>query len=114
MGTIQEIEEKDGDKVLGFEGGAGSVQEGTKVYLEELLADPSLPTNNQRWVFNMVDNNPNGYFTIISVTTQMLLHGNSRGDAFVGYENFQPPLDYDDGPKSNSITSRESMHLKIA
>jgi len=99
-GNVQNIKTKTGDKVLGFEGVAGTVTEGTEVNLEEEHAEQNMPADNQNWIFNRIDNDPTGFFTITSVKTQMLLHGNSEGDAFVGYELFSPPLDYKNGPKS--------------
>ena len=100
---------------MGFLGVAGSVLEGTKVNFEEKNADSSIPANsNQNWIFNRIDNDLNGFFTLTSEKTQMLLHGNSEGDAFVGYEDYSPPLDYENEPKSKPITSRKLPNTKIA
>ena len=86
---------------MGFLG----VAEGTKVNFEQLNADASIPANsNQDWIFNRIDNDPDGFFTLTSKKTQMLLHGNSEGHAFVGYEDYKPPLDYESQPKSKPIT----------
>ena len=93
---------------MGFKGIAGTVKEDTKVQLEVEHAESNMPPDsNQHWIFNRVDNDPNGFFTITSEKTQMLLHGNSEGDAFVGYEHYSPPLDYESEPKSKPITSRK-------
>ena len=108
-GKVQKIKDNTGGKVLGFKGVPGTVEEGTKVQLEKEYGVSNMPIDsNQHWIFNRIDNDPNGFFTITSDTTQMLLHGNSAGDAFVGYEHYKPPLDYKNEPKSKSITSRKS------
>ena len=91
---------------MGFLGEAGQVKEGTEVNFEQLNADSSIPVDsNQDWIFNRIDNDPDGFFTLTSKKTQMLLHGNSEGDAYVGYEDYSPPLDYESEPKSKPITS---------
>ena len=108
-GKVQKIKDNTGGKVLGFKGVPGTVTEGTKVNLEVKHTASNMPVDsNQHWIFNRIDNDPNGFFTITSETSQMLLHGNSEGDAFVGYEHYKPPLDYKNEPKSKSITSRKS------
>ena len=94
---------------MGFVGVPGNVTEGTKVKLEVEHTESNMPLDsNQHWIFNRIDNDPNGFFTLTSETTQMLLHGNSEGDAFVGYEHYSPP-DYENEPKSKPITNRKSI-----
>ena len=97
---------------MGFLGVAGTLREGTKVKLEVEHAKSNMPAiNNQHWIFNRIDNDLNGFFTITSETTHMLLHGNSEGDAFVGYEDYSPPLDYESAPKSKPLASRNRTIL---
>ena len=94
---------------MGFLGVAGTLREGTKVKLEVEHAESNMPAiNNQHWIFNRIDNDLNGFFTLTSETTHMLLHGNSEGDSFVGYEHNSPP-DYKKEPKSKPITNRKSI-----
>ena len=94
---------------MGFKGVAGTVEEGTKVQLEMEYTESNMPVDsNQHWIFNRIDNDPNGFFTLTSETTHMLLHGNSEGDSFVGYEHNSPP-DYKKEPKSKPITNRKSI-----
>ena len=91
-------------------GVVGTVKEGTKVKLEAENAEVNMPADiNQQWIFNRIDNDPTGYFTLTSEKTHMLLHGNSEGDAFVGYEHYSPPLDYENELESKPITSRKSI-----
>ena len=97
---------------MGFLGVTGTLREGTKVKLEVEHAESNMPANNnQHWIFNRIDNDPNGFFTLTSEKTQMLLHGNSEGDAFVGYEDYSPPLDYESAPKSKPLASRNRTIL---
>ena len=108
-GKVQKIKDNTGGKVLGFVGVIGTVTEGTKVKLEVEHTESNMPLDsNQHWIFNRIDNDPNGFFTLTSETTHMLLHGNSEGDAFVGYEHDSPP-DYKNEPKSKPITNRKSI-----
>ena len=94
---------------MGFLGVAGNLKEGTKVKLEVEHAESNMPANNnQHWIFNRIDNDLNGFFTLTSETTHMLLHGNSEGDAFVGYEDYSP-FDYKNEPKSKPISNRKSI-----
>ena len=90
---------------MGFLGDLGSVTEGTKVKFEQKNADASIPaTSNQNWIFNRIDNDLNGFFTLTSEKTQMLLHGNSEGDAFIGYEQHSEDMLYDeDDPGGNDF-----------
>ena len=90
---------------MGFVGVAGTVIEGTKVKSEVEHAESNMPADsNQHWIFNRIDNDPNGFFTITSQTTQMLLHGNSEGDAFIGYEHYSKDILYDeDDPGGNDF-----------
>ena len=94
---------------MGFVGVAGTVIEGTKVKSEVEHAESNMPADsNQHWIFNRIDNDLNGFFTLTSETTHMLLHGNSEGAAFVGYEHDSPP-DYKNEPKSKPISNRKSI-----
>ena len=114
-GESQKIEGKTGEKVLGFLGVAGQVAKDTEVNFEQLNADSSIPADsNQDWIFNSIDNEPDGFFTLTSEKTHLLLHGNSEGDAYVGFEDYSPPLNYEDDPKSKSITSRKLPNSTIA
>ena len=90
---------------MGFLGVAGTLKEGTKVKLEVEHAESNMPANNnQHWIFNRIDNDLNGFFTITSETTHMLLHGNSEGDAFIGYEQYSEDMLYDeDDPGGNDF-----------
>ena len=96
------IKAKNGE-VLGFE---GTGAENTKV---ELQKKSSGDNNNQIWKISQIDNLPEdqGFFTIESVSAKMLLHGDSKGKAFLGSEFSNPRYDYDKEPKSKLITSRK-------
>ena len=108
-GKVQKIKDNTGGKVLGFVGVAGTVEKGTKVNLEVEHTESNMPLDsNQHWIFNRIDNDLNGFFTLTSERTHMLLHGNSEGDAFVGYEHYSPP-EYEKEPKSKPITNRKSI-----
>ena len=100
---------------MGFVGVAGTVIEGTKVKSEVEHAESNMPADsNQHWIFNRIDNDPNGFFTITSQTTQMLLHGNSEGDAFIGYEHYSKDILYDeDDPGGNEFFSKRRIGTYI-
>ena len=98
---------------MGFLGVTGTLREGTKVKLEVEHAESNMPANNnQHWIFNRIDNDLNGFFTITSETTHMLLHGNSKGDAFIGYEQYSEDMLYDeDDPGGNDFFQNNGLVL---
>ena len=102
------ITAKDGDQVLGFE----ESKENTEIKLE----DKKTTGNNakQMWIFSQINNLPaaEGFFTIESVSTKMLLHGDSKGKAFLGSEFFHLKYDYDTEDDSKQITSRKSIRVE--
>ena len=102
------IEAKDGNKVLGFEG----TVEHTEIKLEDKKSGANMA--NQMWIFSQINNLPatEGFFTIKSVSTKMLLHGDSKGKAFLGSEFFKLKYDYDAEPDSKLITSRKSIRVE--
>ena len=102
------IEAKSGNKVLGFEG--------TEEHIEIKLEDKKTGANmaNQMWKFSQINNLPatEGFFTIESVSTKMLLHGDSKGKAFLGSEFFHLKYDYDTEDDGKLITSRKSIRVE--
>ena len=106
------IEAKDLGTVLGFE---GTVEQPAKEHTEiKLEAKKQENNKNQMWIFSQIDNLPatDGFFTIKSVSTKMLLHGNSKGKAYLGFEFFNLKYDYNTEPESKLITSRESISVE--
>ena len=101
------IKAKNGEKVLGFVG----TENNPEIKLEEKITTEN--DKNQMWKFSQIDNHPetDGYFTIESVSTKMLLHGNSKGEAFLGSEFFHLKYDYDTEDASKLITSRKSIRV---
>jgi hypothetical protein len=82
---------------------------GTEEHTEIKLEKKEQGNDNQMWIFSQIDNLPTteGFFTIQSVSTKMLLHGNSKGKAYLGSEFFNLKYDYDTEPESKLITSRK-------
>ena len=92
---------------MGFEG----TEEHTEIKLEKKEQENN---KNQMWIFSQIDNLPatEGFFTIESVSTKKLLHGNSKGKAYLGSEFFNLKYDYNTEPESKLITSRESISVE--
>ena len=106
------IEAKNLGTVLGFEGTVEQpAVENTEVKLEGKKQENN---KNQMWIFSQIDNLPatEGFFTIESVSTKMLLHGNSKGKAYLGSEFFNLKYDYDTKPEGKLITSRKSISVE--
>ena len=82
---------------------------GTEEHTEIKLEKKEQGNDNQMWIFSQIDNLPTteGFFTIESVSTKMLLHGNSKGKAYLGSEFFNLKYDYGAEPESKLITSRK-------
>ena len=101
------IKAKNGNQVLGFEDSV----ENTKIELQDIKSSGD---KNQLWKFSQINNLPGnqGFFTIESVSTKMLLHGDSKGKAFLGSEFFNLKYDYNTEPKSKLITSRKSIRVE--
>ena len=93
---------------MGFEG----TEEHTEIKLEDKKSGANMA--NQMWKFSQINNLPatEGFFTIESVSTKMLLHGDSKGKAFLGSEFFHLKYDYDTEDDGKLITSRKSIRVE--
>ena len=100
------IEARNFGRVLSFNG----TEEHTEIKLEK----KEQGNDNQMWIFSQIDNLPaiDGFFTIKSVSTKKLLHGNSKGKAFLGSEFFNLKYDYNTEPDSKLITRIKSISVE--